>query len=55
VTAFRATLSILHDASSFSLTDAIDRHRNQALSSRNAFFSLSSTNRNRLITFLLSL
>ena len=45
----------LHDASSFSLTDAIDRHRNQALSSRNNFFSLSNASRNRVITFLLSL
>jgi CxxC motif-containing protein (DUF1111 family) len=45
----------MHDASSFSLTDAIDRHRGQALAARNAFFSLNNTNRNRLITFLLSL
>jgi CxxC motif-containing protein (DUF1111 family) len=45
----------MHDASSFSLTDAIDRHRNQANSARNNFFNLSNSNRNRLITFLLSL
>jgi CxxC motif-containing protein (DUF1111 family) len=45
----------MHDSSSFSVTDAIDRHRNQALSARNNFFNLSSSSRNRLITFLLSL
>lgn len=45
----------MHDATSFSLTDAIDRHRGQASSARSAFFGLSSSNRNRLITFLQSL
>jgi CxxC motif-containing protein (DUF1111 family) len=45
----------MHDASSFSLTDAIDRHRNQASAARSAFFNLGNTSRNRLITFLLSL
>jgi CxxC motif-containing protein (DUF1111 family) len=45
----------MHDASSFSLTDAVDRHRGQASTARSAFFGLSSSNRNRLITFLLSL
>jgi CxxC motif-containing protein (DUF1111 family) len=46
---------LMHDGLSFSVTDAIDRHRNQALASRNNFFSLSSANRNRVIQFLLSL
>jgi CxxC motif-containing protein (DUF1111 family) len=45
----------MHDASSFSLNDAIDRHRGQASSARSAFFGLSNANRNRLITFLQSL
>ena len=45
----------MHDASSFSLTDAIGRHRNQADAARNAFNSLGTTSRNRLLTFLLSL
>jgi CxxC motif-containing protein (DUF1111 family) len=45
----------MHDASSFSLFDAIDRHRGQASSARSAFLNLSSGNRNRLIVFLQSL
>ena len=45
----------MHDALSLSLNDAIDRHRGQASSARSAFFGLSSSNRNRVITFLLSL
>ncbi len=45
----------MHDASSFSLTDAINRHGGQATAARNAFNALSTTNRNRLIAFLLSL
>jgi hypothetical protein len=45
----------MHDASSFSLTDVIDRHRGQASTARSAFFGLSSANRNRLLTFLQSL
>ena len=45
----------MHDASSFSLTDAIERHRNQANTARQNFFNLSNTSRNRLIQFLLSL
>jgi CxxC motif-containing protein (DUF1111 family) len=45
----------MHDGLSFNLTDAVDRHRGQALTSRNNFFSLSNSNRNRVIQFLLSL
>jgi CxxC motif-containing protein (DUF1111 family) len=45
----------MHDASSFSLTSAIGRHRNQADAARNAFNSLGTTSRSRLLTFLLSL
>jgi CxxC motif-containing protein (DUF1111 family) len=45
----------MHDASSFSLTAAIDRHRNQASTARSNFFNLGNTSRNRVITFLLSL
>ena len=45
----------MHDASSFSLTSAISRHRNQADAARNAFNSLGTTSRNRVLTFLLSL
>jgi CxxC motif-containing protein (DUF1111 family) len=46
---------LMHDGLSFSVTDAVDRHRNQALGSRNNFFNLSNANRNRVIQFLLSL
>ncbi len=45
----------MHDASSFNLTDAINRHGNQASAARNAFNALGSTSRNKLIAFLLSL
>jgi CxxC motif-containing protein (DUF1111 family) len=45
----------MHDATSFSLTDAIDRHRGQASAARSAFFGQGSTNRNKLLTFLQSL
>jgi CxxC motif-containing protein (DUF1111 family) len=45
----------MHDNLSFSLTGAIDRHRNQANASRNAFNALGTTSRNRLLTFLRSL
>ena len=40
---------------SFSLDDAIQRHGNQAASARDAFNALSTTNKNRLFEFLLSL
>jgi CxxC motif-containing protein (DUF1111 family) len=45
----------MHDNLSFSLTDAIQRHGGQASTTRANFNGLSSTNRNRLISFLLSL
>ena len=45
----------MHDSLSFSLNDAIQRHGNQASSARDAFNGLSTTNKNRLIEFLLSL
>jgi CxxC motif-containing protein (DUF1111 family) len=51
----RARGRFMHDASSFSLTDAINRHGNQAAAARSAFNALSTTNKNRLIAFLLSL
>jgi CxxC motif-containing protein (DUF1111 family) len=35
--------------------DAINRHGNQGAVARNAFNALTSTNKNRLIAFLLSL
>ncbi len=45
----------MHDASSFSLEDAIARHGNQASSARSAFNSLSSFKKSDLIKFLKSL
>jgi len=45
----------MHDSLSFSLNDAIQRHGNQAGSARDAFNGLSTTNKNRLFEFLLSL
>jgi CxxC motif-containing protein (DUF1111 family) len=45
----------MHDASSFSLEDAIARHGNQASSSRSAFNALSSGRRADLLAFLRSL
>jgi CxxC motif-containing protein (DUF1111 family) len=45
----------MHDASSFSLEDAIARHGNQASASRNAFNALSSGRRADLLAFLRSL
>jgi CxxC motif-containing protein (DUF1111 family) len=45
----------MHDALTFSLTDAINRHGNQGATARNAFNALSTTNKNRLLAFLLSL
>jgi CxxC motif-containing protein (DUF1111 family) len=45
----------MHDNLSFSVNDAIQRHRNQAQASRDAFNALSSTNRNRVLAFLNSL
>lgn len=51
----RARGRFMHDSLSFNLTDAIQRHGNQASSSRDAFNALSTTNKNRLLEFLLSL
>jgi CxxC motif-containing protein (DUF1111 family) len=45
----------MHDANSLSLNDAIQRHGNQADNARDAFNALSSTNKARLIEFLMSL
>jgi len=45
----------MHDASSFSLEDAIARHGNQASAARNAFNALSSGRRANLLAFLNSL
>ena len=45
----------MHDASSFSLEDAIARHGNQASSARSAFNALSSFRKSDLIKFLKSL
>jgi CxxC motif-containing protein (DUF1111 family) len=51
----RARGRFMHDNLSFSFEDAIRRHGNQGAASRNAFNSLSTTNRNRLLAFLNSL
>ena len=51
----RARGRFMHDALTFNLTDAINRHGNQGAAARNAFNALSTTNRNRLLAFLLSL
>jgi CxxC motif-containing protein (DUF1111 family) len=51
----RARGRFMHDDLSFSVTDAIQRHRNQAAASRNAFNNLSNANRARLLRFLDSL
>ena len=51
----RARGRLMHDSLSFSPNDAIQRHGNQAAAARAAFNGLSSTNRRRLIEFLLSL
>jgi hypothetical protein len=44
-----------HDGRTMSLEDVIRRHGGEAASSRNAFVSLTSTNRNAIIAFLNSL
>jgi CxxC motif-containing protein (DUF1111 family) len=51
----RARGRFMLDALSFNLPDAINRHGNQGAPARRAFNSLSPTNRNRLLAFLLSL
>jgi CxxC motif-containing protein (DUF1111 family) len=51
----RARSRFMHDSLSFSVNDAIQRHGNQAAGTRAAFNGLSSSNRSRIIEFLLSL
>jgi len=51
----RARGRFMHDSLSFNLTDVIRRHTNQAEAASDAFFALSTTNRNRVLEFLLSL
>ena len=51
----RARGRFMHDGLSFSLTDAIQRHGNQADAASDAFNALSTTNKNRVLEFLLSL
>ncbi|MGH9345776.1 MAG: di-heme oxidoredictase family protein [Vicinamibacterales bacterium] len=51
----RARGRLLHNGGSHNTNDAIQRHGGQATASRNAFNSLSSTDRNRVLTFLSSL
>jgi CxxC motif-containing protein (DUF1111 family) len=45
----------LHDGFSFSVTDAILRHANQGRDARNNFRTLSPSNQNKLLAFLMSL
>ena len=51
----RARGRLMHDSLSFSISDAIARHGGQASTARANFNALSSTNRNRVLEFLLSL
>jgi len=51
----RTRSRFMHDSLSFNLTDAIDRHRNQARSARDSFNGLGSRSKTKLIAFLLSL
>jgi len=51
----RARGRFMHDSLSFNLQDAIRRHTNQAEAASDAFNALSSTNRQRVLDFLLSL
>ncbi len=46
---------LMHDGKSVTFVDAIRRHRNQALSSSNAFFALTNSNKDDVIAFLKSL
>jgi CxxC motif-containing protein (DUF1111 family) len=46
---------LMHDGQSLTFVDAIRRHRNQGLASSNAFFALSTANKNALIAFLKTL
>jgi CxxC motif-containing protein (DUF1111 family) len=45
----------MHDGLSFTLNDAIQRHGGQATASRNAFNTLTTTQKNQVIAFLNSL
>jgi CxxC motif-containing protein (DUF1111 family) len=51
----RARGRFMHDDLSFSVSDAIARHGNQAAAARAAFNALSNANKNRLLKFLDSL
>ena len=51
----RARGGFMHDSLSFNLTDAIQRHVNQADAARDGFNALSTTNKKLLLEFLLSL
>jgi CxxC motif-containing protein (DUF1111 family) len=51
----RARGRFMHDNLTFDLASAIGRHGNQGAAARNAFNALSTTNKDRLIAFLLSL
>ncbi|HEX5716685.1 MAG TPA: di-heme oxidoredictase family protein [Thermoanaerobaculia bacterium] len=51
----RARGRFMHDALSFSVEDAIQRHGNQAASARANFNALSTTSKNRVLKFLSSL
>jgi CxxC motif-containing protein (DUF1111 family) len=51
----RARSRLMHDGLSFNLTDAILRHGNQGQAARDAFRALNARNKNKLLTFLLSL
>jgi CxxC motif-containing protein (DUF1111 family) len=51
----RARGRFMHDALTFTLTDAIQRHGGQAATVRDGFNALSSFDQNRLIAFLFSL
>jgi len=45
----------MHDGASTTLTDAIQRHANEAQASASAFGTLNGTQKNQLLTFLMSL
>jgi CxxC motif-containing protein (DUF1111 family) len=45
----------MHDGLSHNTNDAIQRHGGQASAARSAFNTLSSSDRNRVLTFLSSL
>ncbi len=51
----RTRVRLMHDGASFTRTDAILRHANQAAIAKNNFVSLSSTSQQDLINFLNSL